>query len=149
MELQARFNWYSKSNKRGFNITTSICHTISTEGYDNVEILPVNNTFSNKKYYFLNVTADLDCLTEKSIYEDGLVITNIKNYDFNYEVIKNSHFFKIKKVPTEIYVSDVFVKRVLDNKLRAFEFRPIWSKDNINKENIYSSKLITWYFKKW
>jgi hypothetical protein len=94
---------------------------------DYVEILPVNNIFSSKKYFFLNITSDIDCLTEKAETEGNLIITKVKRYDFDPEKIKNIHMFKIKKLSTEIFVSKEFVKRVIETKLKAFVFMPVWS----------------------
>lgn len=115
-----------------------------------MEILPVNNTFSDKKYFFINFTSDLDCLGDNAIYEDyGSLITKIKKYDFKYEVIMDKDIFKIKKEPRAIYVSERVVNKVLENKLRGFVFHPKWSVElgdlYSQEESIRSSGKLPWY----
>lgn len=117
---------------------------------EDMEILPVNNIFSDKKYFFINFTSDLDCLGNNAIYEDyGPLITKIKKYDFKYEVIKNKDIFKIKKEQNIVYVSERVVNKVLENKLRGFVFHPKWSVElgdlYSQEESIRSSGKLPWY----
>jgi len=108
---------------------------------ENVEILPVNNISSDKKYYILNFTSDIDCLTDKSELDaSGFVITDIKKYDFELSKVTYD-MFKIKKIPDDIYVTKKFIEKVMESNLKGFCFIPIWSSETGGIENPTYSEI--------
>ncbi|MFN8671127.1 MAG: hypothetical protein U0457_03475 [Candidatus Sericytochromatia bacterium] len=116
---------------------------------NDIEILPVNNVYSKKEYFFINIPYDLDCLGEKTI-KDGI---HFERYDFNLNKL-DKHIFTIKEDLMEIYVTDIFVKKVLENKLKGFGFSPVWIKGDrkiykdpfVNVDDIDSSDESTWKY---
>ncbi|MFN8670504.1 MAG: hypothetical protein U0457_00280 [Candidatus Sericytochromatia bacterium] len=115
---------------------------------NDIEILPVNNTYSKTKYFLINIPYDLDCLGEKTVKER----IHFKRYDFDLDKIENNHIFRVKDDLTNIYVTDIFVKKVLENKLKGFRFDPVWIKGDkkiyeypfMITYSIYSSDESTW-----
>lgn len=110
---------------------------------NSIEFLEIINTSFDKKYFFMNLLEDgIDCLTPESKIRKHpdpniIEIMDIKKHEFYYDIIKDKHFFMIKNHSLHTYVSDVFVQRVLEHKLKGFWFVPIWTLENGGIENPY------------
>lgn len=99
---------------------------------NSIEFLEIINTSFDKKYFFMNLLEeDIDCLVSKIVSE-----FSDKN-EFDYEKIKDKHLFIAKGQTFHTCVSDVFVQRVLEHKLKGFWFVPIWTLENGGIENPY------------
>ena len=75
-------------------------------------------------YYLLNVLNILDCLDlNKSMIDwasDSSGITNVKEYTFKEDQLKNSFIFRIKGYEKNIYVNEEFKNLVDKNNLQGF-----------------------------
>ncbi|MFN8672443.1 MAG: hypothetical protein U0457_10255 [Candidatus Sericytochromatia bacterium] len=114
------------------------------------ELLPIKNEFSND-FYLYNIFPKVDYInweyTNLLANKDSGISININEkiyFEFIPEKIQH-HIFKNEK-QYQVFVTDIFVQKVLDNKLRGFCFVPIWDieiggiehllyKDKINKIN--------------
>jgi len=97
---------------------------------ESVEVLPLLH--EKEEFYAINVIRVLDCVDyEKSEYKkfasSGRIMRFTK-YEFYKERIINIPIFKIVDEPSKRpFVSDAFRNCVLENGLKGFEFKEVWS----------------------
>ncbi|RTE02241.1 imm11 family protein [Paenibacillus whitsoniae] len=94
-----------------------------------VQILPLEH--NSKKLNAINVTNLVDCLNvDRSVIRSAAngIIIQIKKYTFFQEPLLNQHIFKIpQQKSAPVFVSDQFRERVIETKLRGFEFTEVWN----------------------
>jgi uncharacterized protein DUF1629 len=94
----------------------------------NAELLPVR--YARREYMACNVSRFIDALDEgmSSIrrFSSGGVMS-ISKYVFKEQLLGDAPIFKIPQLRLGyVFVSDVFLSRVQENKLTGFYFRPTW-----------------------
>lgn len=97
----------------------------------NGELLPIS--CGGEEYYLFNVTRIVDALDEENCdlerFDDGRIL-DIDDYSFFQEKLIGMYIFKIPQlVLSDVFVTDPFVERVSEAKLKGFEFRLVWSSD--------------------
>ncbi len=95
----------------------------------NGELLPIS--CQGEEYFMFNVTRLVDALDEKHSdvdrFDDGRVM-DIDRWAFLNEKLVGETVFKLRQDPLGwVYVTDPFVKRVLETGLRGFRFPLVWS----------------------
>lgn len=95
---------------------------------ENGELLPLE--LNGTTFFAYNVTRRVDALDEKRSeivrFGSGRVM-RVSRYEFYPEKVRGLSIFKLKQLRPDVFVTDVFVKRVLDAGLAGFEFSEIWS----------------------
>lgn len=85
-----------------------------------------------KQYYIFNINRVLDAIDiEKSITKklDSDTIYEFVKYEFKPEIVKEEIIFR-NFSKTGVFVSQKFVDKVLECKLKGFVFTPLWDSDN-------------------
>lgn len=93
------------------------------------EFLPIKT--KSGIFYYLNILKLCDALDERRSELSywpmrPKSIMSIRHYQFHPEKLDGFHFFRVSSEPTYVFASDVFVRRVFDEKLFGFEFRKAW-----------------------
>lgn len=98
---------------------------------DKVEYLPI--AYKAENLCFINVLNMVDCLDYKKaivdIHEKYKVVTKIKKYAFQEELLLDEVIFKIPEFKSYIFVTDKFRNVVLENGLTGFEFEEVWNSE--------------------
>lgn len=94
------------------------------------EILPLKS--SDGEFYAINVTEVLDCIDYKKskfkTYRDSKRIMRFIKYEFNEQMVKGKHIFKIiDESLKKPFVSDEFRQNVIDCQLSGFVFKLVWN----------------------
>jgi hypothetical protein len=94
----------------------------------NGEILPLS--CSEGEYYAFNVTTFIDALDESNSEVerfkcDGRIM-QINKYVFLGDGLGGATIFKIPESRMNIFVTDIFRKKVIDNGLTGFKFVNVW-----------------------
>jgi hypothetical protein len=95
------------------------------------ELLPLIYK-DNVEYFAYNCLNLIDAFdTDNSNIEWTTVgtIIHVNKYMFYSDKLVNQNIFKVNK-EILIFVSDIFVQKVLDNNLKGFHFEHVWSLDN-------------------
>lgn len=107
------------------------------------ELLPVevynksklNYTKLKNKYFAYNCLNTLNTIDKNnskvSSLSDGTVIS-VEKYAFFYEKLKDQVIFKdngVMKVACEIYCTDKFHNKIIENNLKGFTFTLLWSSE--------------------
>lgn len=99
---------------------------------DNAEFLPL--AFDEKECYVLNVTSVIDCFDYnkgKFTPRDNGRALFVKEYTFCEEEIGNADIFKLIDFPmSNIFVTDKFRNKVIENNLTGFYFELVWDDGN-------------------
>jgi hypothetical protein len=97
----------------------------------NGEALPI--TCDSEEYFLFNVTRVVDSLDEPNSeivrFEGSSRVLNIHNYAFFREKLFGFSIFKIPQLLRNIFVTDIFVKRVKSAGLKGFWFPRVWSSE--------------------
>jgi len=97
----------------------------------NGELLPIS--CDGQKYFLYNVTRIIDALDEPHCELERLRsgrIMDVVRYSFFQEKVTGTNVFKIPQaVLKDVFVTDLFVKRVRTAGLTGFKFRSVWSSD--------------------
>lgn len=96
------------------------------------EILPLD--YSKEKYYVINVVDVVDCIdyekTKCKMFENSNRVMRFIEYAFKANAVKGKHIFKIPEHPkSEVFISDEFRDRVLNNGLEGFAFLELWDSE--------------------
>lgn len=101
--------------------------------YGEYRILNNVDEVNTNKYYVYALPNYIDCLDlEKSDYSQHLFgyPRHISNYQFIEDKLDlNIDIFHILYSSSDIFVSQRFVDKVIEGKLKNFKFTPIWSSD--------------------
>lgn len=137
---------------KDFNSITSERPVFSTKSLEILkeffvsgEFLPLQDK-KGKVFYLYNIFPEIDCLdinnpnllwnmAKSAIFSDSKPTFLLDKID--------RHIFKAKYMVTSVLVTDTFVQRVLDNKLKGFQFIPIWDSDTGYIEDIITNRIIT------
>ncbi len=97
----------------------------------NGELLPLVSTVGS--YYAYNVTTVADVLdhdrSEVKWFETAkrkVIAMSIDRYEFHPEKLEGLSIFRIVEEPLKTYVTNLFVERVREHKLRGFVFVKLW-----------------------
>ncbi|MFZ5868250.1 MAG: imm11 family protein [Thermodesulfobacteriota bacterium] len=95
----------------------------------NGELLPI--TVGGVDYFVFNVTRVIDALDEANSevdrFESGEIF-DVDRYSFFPEPLEDATVFKIPHaVLQDVFVTNPFVERVQEAKLKGFKFRMVWS----------------------
>ncbi len=96
----------------------------------NGEALPI--TCDSEEYFLFNVTRVVDVLDESNSeivrFEGSSRVLNIRDYAFFGERLFGLVVFKIPQ-DSNVFVTDIFVKRVKSEGLKGFWFPRVWSSE--------------------
>jgi len=96
------------------------CDSLADLLQPNGELLPLE-TRNGASYYFYNCTAVRDVLDANNSKWRFFFY-----YTFHEELLEGLSVFRIPQQPTELLVTDKFVKRVQDAGLNGFDFTKVW-----------------------
>jgi hypothetical protein len=93
----------------------------------NGELLPFDSNLGT--YYAYNVTTMVSALdrsrSEVSSFKDGWII-DVRRYELLADNLSGLLIFRLQEYPRHSYVTDKFVRRVQEVKLKGFDFQRIW-----------------------
>jgi hypothetical protein len=97
----------------------------------NGEPLPI--ICDEERYFVYNVTRIIDALDEENcelkLFDSGRIM-DILRFSFFPEKIGDTTVFKVLQcILTDVFVTEPFVKKVEEAKLKGFKFRLVWSSD--------------------
>lgn len=83
------------------------------------------------EFYFYNITTIIDAVDrERSsctcLPTDPLRVVDIDYYVFREELVKGKHIFRAFDISSNVIVSQQFVDKVIDTKLKGFSFTKMW-----------------------
>ncbi len=94
----------------------------------NGEILPLS--CSEGEYYAFNVTTSIDALDESGSeverFESSGRIMQINKYVFLGDRLRGAIIFRIPQSRMNIFATDIFREKVMDNGLLGFKFVNVW-----------------------
>ncbi len=94
----------------------------------NGELLPIVSELGS--YFAFNVTRVADVLdwTNSDIRWNTkpILASRIERYEFFQEKVESLSIFRIPEIPSNVYVTDIFVSRVHETGLQGFDFIKVW-----------------------
>lgn len=103
---------------------------------ENIEFFPSSNNI--KKYFYINIMDGLENSwdRERTSFEilrpePFKVLDFSSNINFNINIVKNRHIFKINEKYSFTYVSDTFKKKYEENQLIGLKFELVWDSEEL------------------
>jgi hypothetical protein len=94
----------------------------------NGELLPLKT--SSGSYFAYNVTTVADVLNYKrskiNWLDEPITALSIERYEFFVRKLENHTIFRISEDPTSVYVTEGFVARAAEQRLRGMDFLKVW-----------------------
>lgn len=120
------------------------CDILHNDLVNNGELLELDSDLG--VYYLYNITTAADILdVEKSKCEfwcePPTTAIDVYNYVFYKDRIKDLTIFRIFEEPMNVFVTDVFVNKVLDSGLNGFQFKKVWPIPNNEDWKSFNNKL--------